>query len=300
LDGTTGRALLTTGSKELAAFTAARGFAERFYARVLPSAEIVRHCRELGFPGGRLICMQGPFSREMNAATLRMTGAEYLVTKDTGARGGLPEKLEAAAELGVTVVLISRPATETGLTLEAATEVLTGVAMSPEDLEEVSDAASGAAFGAPRFPLFVELAGRSCVVVGGGTVGARRARVLREFGAAVTVVAPRLSERLDGVVYLEREYRAEDLNGAFLAVAATDDRAVNAAVAAACAARGIHVSAADAPGACSFWFPAVYVGRTVAGVVSRGGEHHLAAAAARRVREVLQELEVQEEEGTDS
>ena len=81
-----------------------------------------------------------------------------------------------------------------------------------------------------RFPFFVDLSGKKAVVVGGGTVGLRRARVLRDFGAAVTVVAPSLGAPLEGVAHIARRYQAGDLAEAFLAVAATDDRAVNRAV----------------------------------------------------------------------
>ena len=83
--------------------------------------------------------------------------------------------------------------------------------------------------GNSRFPLFIDLTGRRAVVVGGGTVGLRRAEALRRFGAEVTVISPRLAGPLPGAVHLPRAYRDGDLAGAFLAVAATDDGAVNAA-----------------------------------------------------------------------
>ena len=80
-----------------------------------------------------------------------------------------------------------------------------------------------------RFPLFIDLAGRRAVVIGGGTVGLRRAAALRDFGAVVTVISPTLSGPMPDVIYLPRPYRTGDLAGAFLVVAATDDSAVNAA-----------------------------------------------------------------------
>lgn len=105
----TGRVLLTIGSKELAIFAQVPGFEERFFVRVLPTSDVLQHCASLGYPTDRIIAMQGPFSREMNIALLRQTGARFLVTKDSGAAGGFQEKLEAAREVGVTVVLIARP-----------------------------------------------------------------------------------------------------------------------------------------------------------------------------------------------
>lgn len=108
LGTTAGPVLLTTGSKELAAFTKLEGYRERLFARVLPMTDVVAHCTELGFQGRQLICMQGPFSYEMNAAMLKQTGARYLVTKDSGKAGGFDEKLLAAEDLGVRPVIIGR------------------------------------------------------------------------------------------------------------------------------------------------------------------------------------------------
>ena len=93
-----GKILLTTGSKELDAYTAVENFRERVYPRVLPTAGVLEKCASLGFPGAHIIAMQGPFSQAMNAALLRETGASILVTKDTGTAGGFAEKLAAARE----------------------------------------------------------------------------------------------------------------------------------------------------------------------------------------------------------
>lgn len=109
LRGTRGNILVTTGSKELSAFTCIEDFRERVYARVLPSPEAVQSCTEMGFSGRHLICMQGPFTREMNMAIMRQYGINWLVTKESGKNGGFEEKIDAARESGVRVVLIGRP-----------------------------------------------------------------------------------------------------------------------------------------------------------------------------------------------
>jgi uroporphyrin-III C-methyltransferase/precorrin-2 dehydrogenase/sirohydrochlorin ferrochelatase len=98
------------------------------------------------------------------------------------------------------------------------------------------------------FPLLLDLTGRRVVVVGAGGVGARRARSLREAGADVFVVAPRVAEELSalGVSVAARAFKVSDLDGAWLAMACTDDRAVNAAVEAAARARQIFCVRADA------------------------------------------------------
>lgn len=117
LERTTGKILLTTGSKELAAFTKITDYKERCYARVLSLPGVVSACADLGFEGAHLFCMQGPFSQEMNEAMLRQTGASILVTKDTGEQGGFAEKYRAAKNCGARVLVIGRPAEETGLDL---------------------------------------------------------------------------------------------------------------------------------------------------------------------------------------
>ena len=63
--------LLTTGSKELKAFTALPDFEKRLYARVLSTPEVATMAASLGFVGKHLICMQGPFSKELNTAMLK-------------------------------------------------------------------------------------------------------------------------------------------------------------------------------------------------------------------------------------
>lgn len=106
------RALVTTGSKELAAFTEIPDYRERIFARVLPTSSVVAHCAELGFDAGHLIAMQGPFSLEMNLAMLRQTGAKVLVTKESGKNGGFDEKVQAAREAGARLLVIGRPSAD--------------------------------------------------------------------------------------------------------------------------------------------------------------------------------------------
>ena len=110
-----GNILLTTGSKDLAAFT---DYKDRLWVRVLPSLDSLKHALDLGYPAAHIICMQGPFSVEMNAATLKSMDGEILVTKDTGKPGGFLEKAEAARQANAKLLVIRRPTEETGLGLE--------------------------------------------------------------------------------------------------------------------------------------------------------------------------------------
>ena len=81
LEGLPGKVLLATGSKELDAF-ARPGLRERCCPRVLPMADSLERCLALGFPPKNIICMQGPFTKEMNLATLRQFHVRTLVTKE--------------------------------------------------------------------------------------------------------------------------------------------------------------------------------------------------------------------------
>ena len=124
LDRVDGNILLTTGSRELQAFASVRDFASRAYARVLPMEDSLRACREAGLPPAHILAMQGPFSRELNAAMLRSIGAAYLVTKASGSAGGFEEKIAAAAETGAVPVIIGRPPQREGLSAAETVELL--------------------------------------------------------------------------------------------------------------------------------------------------------------------------------
>ena len=112
-----GNILLTTGSKELHHF-ARPGLTERCFPRVLPMRDSLDRCLELGFPPRNIICMQGPFTREMNVATVRQYGIRVMVTKDTGSYGGFREKADAAAEAGCALLVVERPSREEGLSMD--------------------------------------------------------------------------------------------------------------------------------------------------------------------------------------
>lgn len=145
--------------------------------------------------------------------------------------------------------------------------------------------------GSKRFPLFVDLTGRAAVVIGGGKVGLRRAEVLRRFGADVTLISPRLCAPLEGVRHIPRPYQPGDLAGAFLAVAAADDGAVNAAAGREARERGVMFNRSDCPAECDFFFPAVCEGEgLVAGIAGNGSDHRRTAEAARKIRQIIREI----------
>ena len=117
------RALITTGSKELSVFTKVRNFAERLFVRVLPAEGIEEQCVSLGFRREKMIVKKGPFSVDENIAQIRAAGVEILVTKESGAEGGYPEKCEAARICGIELLTIIRPK-ESGISVGEMKEIL--------------------------------------------------------------------------------------------------------------------------------------------------------------------------------
>ena len=119
-----GNILLTTGSKELAAYAALPDYAERVYARVLPVEASVAACRETGLPAAHIYAVQGPFPEELNVAMLHACHAQVLVTKQTGSKGGFFEKVSAAQKAGVTLLVIGRPESAPGVSFGEAMRLL--------------------------------------------------------------------------------------------------------------------------------------------------------------------------------
>ena len=121
LSATDGNVLITTGSKELAAFCALENYRERCAVRVLPGG--VERCRELDFAPENIIAGKGPFTAEQNTEHMKKFNVRFLVTKDSGDAGGLREKLAAAKRLGVAALILKRPA-ESGVSLDAAKRII--------------------------------------------------------------------------------------------------------------------------------------------------------------------------------
>lgn len=113
-----GRILLTVGSKELKAYAKVPDYQERMLVRLLPFEASVAQAKAYGYPKEHLILEKGPFSVEENEKHLREGQIDYLVTKETGAAGGYPEKLEAARRCGSRTLVICRPPEEGGITVE--------------------------------------------------------------------------------------------------------------------------------------------------------------------------------------
>ncbi len=135
-------------------------------------------------------------------------------------------------------------------------------------------------------PVNLRLAGRRCVVIGGGAVALRKAGALAKAGAALTVVAPSIAARMPGRL-VRRRFRPGDVARALLVVCATDDEALNRRVAAECDRRGIIVNVVDRPTLCSVTFPATLRRGALTIAVSTSG---LSPAIAKAVRTELASL----------
>lgn len=120
----------------------------------------------------------------------------------------------------------------------------------------------------------------------------RRAEILRQFGADVTIISPTIIGPAVGYRWVPRNYQPGDLAGAYLVVAATDSPEVNAAVSRDAWFVGAMFNRADRPEDCDFFFPAICEGDgLVAGVTGNGSDHKKTAQAAREIRRVLAEME---------
>ncbi|MFD1957650.1 bifunctional precorrin-2 dehydrogenase/sirohydrochlorin ferrochelatase [Paenibacillus thailandensis] len=143
------------------------------------------------------------------------------------------------------------------------------------------------------YPIMLQLRGKRCVVVGGGSVAERKVAGLLEAGAdSVTVVSPALTERLERLAaageigYVRKRYAEPDINGAALVIAATDDPQVNGRVAADAGRAGIWVATADDAARGDFINPAVVRrGDLMIAVSAAGASPSLAVRIKRELEE---------------
>ncbi|MDY2800259.1 MAG: cobalt-precorrin-6A reductase [Fusobacterium mortiferum] len=111
LEGVEGNILVTLGSNNIPHFSKLKNL-ENFYFRILPKWDMVKKCEDVGVLPKNIIAMQGPFSKNMNKAMIEQYDIKYLVTKQAGDTGGEREKIEAADEMGIDVVFLTRPKVE--------------------------------------------------------------------------------------------------------------------------------------------------------------------------------------------
>ncbi len=143
----------------------------------------------------------------------------------------------------------------------------------------------------PYYPIYIDIEGRAVLIVGGGTVCARKAETMMRYGARVTIVSPEITDEIAawesaGVLAVRRKLYAEaDLDGASIVIASTDDRCVNARVARDCRRRKIPVNVVDVTHLCEFIVPAIIEKGSIQIAVSTGGK---SPAISRTLKEDLQ------------
>lgn len=123
--GKKGTIMLTTGSKTLGIFTKhLLGHEEiRLIARMLPNIENMEKCNSLGVQQKDIIAIQGPFSTELNRALYEQYKVTCMITKESGKVGSVDEKITAALDLGIEIILIKRPSIQYGQVYSSFTEV---------------------------------------------------------------------------------------------------------------------------------------------------------------------------------
>jgi precorrin-2 dehydrogenase / sirohydrochlorin ferrochelatase len=137
------------------------------------------------------------------------------------------------------------------------------------------------------FPLFLKLAGRACLVVGAGAIAESKIESLLRAGARVKVVAPEATDKVRSwarakqIVWRARGYRATDLRGAFLVIAATSSGKLHRAIFRQARCGGILCNAVDDPPNCDFYYPAVVRRGSLQIAISTGGESPSLAARLR-------------------
>lgn len=82
---------------------------KNFFVRVLPVKSSIEKCNDLGIYGEQIIAMQGVFSKKFNKSLMEELNIEVIITKESGAVGGVPSKIAAACELGIDIILVNRP-----------------------------------------------------------------------------------------------------------------------------------------------------------------------------------------------
>ncbi len=142
------------------------------------------------------------------------------------------------------------------------------------------------------YPVYLNLAGKHCVILGGGTIAQGKIAALRDAGANITVISPeatngimRAAERGD-ITFEQREYQDGDLDGAFIAVAATNVWHVNRQIYEEAEQRGVLLNVVDDPDQCTFIAPSIVRRDPITLAVSTGGA---SPALARKLRETLSE-----------
>ncbi len=140
------------------------------------------------------------------------------------------------------------------------------------------------------YPLYLNIKGKKCVIVGGGKVAYRKACSLKDAGADVTVVSPGICPEMvneKGITFVNKSYDERFLDGSLLVIAATDDEEVNKKVSLDARERNIIVNVVDRPELCSFIVPSTIRRGDLCISISTGGA---SPALAKNIRKELEDF----------
>ena len=142
------------------------------------------------------------------------------------------------------------------------------------------------------YPVYLDIKGRRCLVVGGGQVGTRKVNTLLQCGAEVTVISPKVTDPLARLAeqgridLVQRDYRSEDLDQVFLVIGATDDQAFNRKIHQDAEAAQRLCNIADQPALCNFVLPSIINQGDLSIAISTAGK---SPAFAKHLRRRLQD-----------
>ncbi len=145
------------------------------------------------------------------------------------------------------------------------------------------------------YPVYLDLRGKRCVVIGGGEIGERKVEGLLDGSAEVTLISPDITPNLQElaragrIVWHARRYQQGDLKGVFLAIAATDARDVNQAIAAEAEREKVVLNVVDDAPLCTFIAPSIVRRGEVTLAISTGGS---SPALARKLKETIQDSDL--------
>ena len=141
------------------------------------------------------------------------------------------------------------------------------------------------------YPVFIELEGKTVLVVGGGKVAQRKVETLLKFGASIHIVSRELTHQLKELVeakeihHIGDEFKDEHLNGAFLVIAATDNNLLNKKISEKARMKNLLINAVDQPSDCNFIVPSIINCGDLLIAISTSGK---SPALAKRVRKDLE------------
>ena len=139
------------------------------------------------------------------------------------------------------------------------------------------------------FPFCIDISGKKCVIVGGGPVAFRKAEKLLDFGADITVVAPKISRCFEDmpVTFIRREFAVSDIDDAFMVIYAADDKALAEDIRRVCTEKKIMLNSVDDKENCSFIFPSIVQKDNITISISTGGT---SPVFAKHLKERIDEL----------